>query len=152
MLELESAARRDPRSRRNRYAEKVSVFKEARAMTHDQLNLYFWISLGLGLPLGLALTILWAKKILPGLLRWMNRQPVISLRGISVKAFIYMVPGLLLLIICSVPALYFNYWLKQEQYCIQVVQVNEKIEKDHPIFQERCSCLDVDELFLNAGR
>lgn len=124
-------------------------------MSHDTLTLFFWLSLGIGMPAGLALALLWAKKILPGLLRKVDKNTEqtgrLSLMYVALTASLRFIPGLVLLILCCIPALYFNNLLQQEQYCIEVIRVNKgRVTKTSPIIAERCSCLDVEGLFQAA--
>ena len=125
-------------------------------MGHDTLTLFFWLSLGFGLPAGLLLAVLWAKKIFPGLLQKVNRSMEetgrLSLSYVAITASLQFIPGLVFLILCCVPALYFNDLLQQEQYCIQVIRVNTgRVTKNSPIIAERCARLDVEALFQAAG-
>lgn len=55
------------------------------------------------------------------------------------------------MIIVCIPVIYFNHLNGQYDYCRQVVEVNEGIQKDDPIFEERCSAFDIDELFESTS-
>lgn len=111
----------------------------------------FYISLFVGMPLGVALTILWGRIIFKPLMKGVNSQPVIDLAGISFRAFVYMLPGLLVLILCCAPALYFGNLRKQREYCLRVVKTNKGVTRDDERLLERCGCYDLDELFKESG-
>ena len=51
-----------------------------------------------------------------------------------------MIPGLLLITLCSVPVFYFGNLCKQYSYCMQVVRINKDIGD-----------FDIDELFEGRG-
>lgn len=121
-------------------------------MSRAAVDFWFYLALFGGLPLGVLLAILWAKRILPGLLKGLQGQSHVSISGISARVFVYMIPGLALLIACSVPALYFGNLRKQREYCLRVISVNKGVTKDHPVLQERCGCFDLDELFAEHAK
>lgn len=120
---------------------------KVRIVKHDTVEFLFFFSLISCLPLGIALMLLWAKKIFPALLRRINARRDIVLSHLSIQAFAYMIPGLLLLILCSVPVFYFGNLRKQYSYCMQVVRVNEGISRNSPFLLKRCGDFDIDELF-----
>lgn len=127
-------------------------------MSRFAIESWFYFTLFGGLPLGIVLAVLWAKKIMPRLLKLVNRQAektgVISISGISMQSFFFMIPGLILLIACCVPVLYFGNLRKQREYCLKVLEVNKGITKESRFLQERCGCFDLDELFAEhaAGK
>ena len=116
-------------------------------MKHDTVELLFFFSLVSCLPIGIALLLLWAKKIFPALLRRVHAWKDLDINRLSLQAFAYMIPGLLLLILCSVPVFYFGNLRKQYSYCMQVVRVNEGFSRDSPFLLKRCGVFDIDELF-----
>ena len=67
--------------------------------------------------------------------------------AVAVKTFFYMFPGIIAMIICCIPVLYFGGLYSQEDYCKQVIKVNKWITKDSITLQERCSAFNLDELF-----
>ena len=115
-------------------------------MNHATLQQYFMLSF-VGIGLGLICMLLWAKKIYKPLVSKMSQFKVISPRIASIPAFIYMLPGILIFFASSVPTLYFNHLLKQEEYCRQIIQVNKDITKTSSFLQERCGRFDLDALF-----
>lgn len=116
-------------------------------MTHATISTYFNWSLWLGLPLGLLLMFFWGRKIYKPLARTIERDEALHLKVIAMRATLYSLPGIFVMILCSVPALYFGYLLKQHRYCVDVVGVNKNMSKDHPDLKQRCGRFDVDELF-----
>ena len=120
-------------------------------MSRAAIDFWFYFTLFGGLPLGIVLAVLWGKKIMPRLLRLVNRQAertgVISVSGISLQSLFFMIPGLVLLVACCIPVLYFGNLRKQREYCLKVLEVNKDITKDSRFLQERCGCFDLDELF-----
>ncbi|SKB73954.1 hypothetical protein SAMN05660477_00927 [Soonwooa buanensis] len=121
-------------------------------MKHDQVELYYNISLYLGFIVGLAIFIGWAIFICKRLMKSANKDKVISSTIIGMKTLFFTFPGLIGFIACFIPLFYFGNILKQEEYCKQVIRVNVGITKDDPIFKERCGCSDIDELFINAKK
>lgn len=114
-------------------------------MTHSQVQIYFYISLIIGMGLGLFLMIWWFRKIFKRLAPKNNETA--SINGTAFKTLIFGFPGILMFILCCIPALYFNSLIKKEAYCLDLIQFNKGIKKDDPDIVERCGCLDVDELF-----
>jgi hypothetical protein len=123
-------------------------------MTHNTIVTAFTVSLIIGMALGVLLAILWAKKIFRKLLGSMERHAAqngrVSLNITAVQTLFYMLPGLLALIACCIPAIYFNYLLKQENYCQQLIKVNQRMTKDAPSLLKHCGALDLDALFKSA--
>ena len=107
----------------------------------------FHISLFCGMPLGILLMILWGRRIFGRLKKAMEQQPHLDISWIAMRSLVLMLPGLLIFVLCCVPALYFGDLRKQRVYCLKVIEVNEGIAKDNPWLIERCGCLDLDELF-----
>ena len=70
-------------------------------MSRAVIDFLFYFTLFGGLPLGIVFAVLWAKKIMPRLLRFVNRQAertgVISVSGISMQSLFFMISGLVLL-------------------------------------------------------
>jgi len=119
-------------------------------MTHNTIQILFYIALVLGLGGGAFVLIWWAKKIWKKYFKSATSDKVISISAVSMKAFIYMFPGILLFILMNIPLMYLGSLLKKEDYCKEIIRVNKGIKKDDPFIKERCDCLDVDELFENA--
>ena len=118
-------------------------------MNHTTIQIAFYISLFLILPIGAILMYKWGKRIVKPIARDIDKSKHIQLEGVAFKTFIYMIPALLVFGIFAIPVLYFGNLQKKEDYCIQVIKLN-KLTKSDPILKERCSCLDVDELFEKA--
>ena len=120
-------------------------------MSRAAIDFWFYFTLFGGLPLGIVFATIWAKRVLPRLLKRVNeyveRHGVISISGISVQSLVYMTPAFILLIACCVPAFYFGNLRKQREYCLKVLEVNKGITKESSFLQERCGCFDLDELF-----
>ena len=69
----------------------------------------------------------------------------INLSEVAFKALFYMSPGMLVFVLFSIPVIYFNYLLKQEIFCGQMIEIN-KMTANNPDLQEKCGRLDIDEL------
>ena len=119
-------------------------------MTHSTIQILFYITLVFGLGGGAFVLIWWAKKIWKKYYKSVTNDRVISISAVSMKAFIYMLPGILLFVLMNIPLMYLGSLLKKEDYCKEIIRVNKGITKDDPFMKERCNCLDVDELFENA--
>lgn len=113
-------------------------------MTHNIIVIALTLSVLIGIPLGIVLMVLWIKRIFKKVLS--NKGP---LEG---TVLIYAFPGLVVFIVCSIPAFYFNYLLKQEGYCQQLIKANPRLTKDDSDLLERCGALDINELFKASGR
>lgn len=120
-------------------------------MSHSTILLAFYVSLILILPIGLFLMVHWAKRIFKPIAKGIDESKHINLNGIAFKTFIYMIPGIIVLGIFAAPALYFNHLIKKEDYCVEVIRFNRIKEPDADL-KERCSCLNMDELFIKAGK
>ena len=120
-------------------------------MSHNTILIGFYASLFLILPLGLYLMIYWAKRIYKPIARGIDDSKHIQLSGIAFKTFVYMIPGMIMLGVFAAPAIFFNHLMKKEDYCMDVIKFN-KLEKADADLQERCSCLDMNELFIKAGK
>jgi len=116
-------------------------------MNYAQLTLYFVLSLVIGLTIGLIGMFMWFKRVWPRIRRNAERPGPKSIAGIALMSVFYSSPGLLFFLACSVPAVYFNYLLKQHGYCTEVVRHNRGITRDHPDIKERCGYFDMNELF-----
>lgn len=93
-------------------------------MTHDQVELYYNISLYLGFILGLAAFVGWGVFIWKRLYKSANKDKVISGTVVAMKTLFFMFPGLIAFVICVIPLTYFANILKQEEYCKEVIRVN----------------------------
>jgi len=123
-------------------------------MNHITITILFWISFILGTILGFYLLIWWVKRIWKKLNNSINKgtqnNPTIDINTIGIKSIIYSSPGLILMIICFIPSIFFNGLIQREDYCISIINVNKGIQKNDAFIIERCSCLDVNELFVRA--
>lgn len=119
-------------------------------MTHSTIQILFYFALVFGLGGGAFILIWWAKKIWKKYFKSVTNDRVISISAVSMKAFIFMFPGVLLFILMNIPLMYLGSLLKKEDYCKEIIKFNKGIKKDDPFIKERCDCLDVDELFKNA--
>ncbi len=118
-------------------------------MNHLAIQIAFYISLLIVLPIGGILMYKWAKRIVKPIAKDIDNSNHIHVQGIAFKTFIYMIPALLVFAVFAIPVLYFGNLQKKEGYCKELIKFN-KLEKTDPILKERCSCLDVDELFEKA--
>ena len=107
-------------------------------MSHNTLSILLWTTFIGGTIIGCYLFVKWIQK------KWKKIDNSVN------KGCLYSIPGLIVLLICMSPSLYFNYLLKKERYCISIIQFNKNIQKDDPFLTERCSCLDINELFDKA--
>ena len=119
-------------------------------MSHSTIQILFYVALVFGLGGGAFILIWWAKKIWKRYYKSVTNDQVIIISAVSMKAFIYMLPGICLFILMNIPLMYLGSLLKKEDYCKEIIRVNKGIKKDDPFIKERCNCLDVDELFENA--
>lgn len=119
-------------------------------MTHNTIQILFYIALVFGLGGGALILVWWAKKIWKKYYKSATSDRVISISAVSMKASIYMFPGILLFIVMNIPLMYLGSLLKKEDYCKEIIRFNKGIKKDDPFIKERCDCLDVDELFENS--
>lgn len=77
--------------------------------------------------------------------RNLEKSRRINLREVAFKALFYMLPGIFVFVLFSIPVIYFNYLFKQETFCLQMIEVNKMTAND-PDLQEKCGRLDIDEL------
>jgi len=119
-------------------------------MNHATVTTAFYISLLVILPIGLLLMILWIRKIIKSLSKSIEKSGLFDLQMISFKTLIFMLPGLLVFILFSVPAIYFNHLLKQETFCKEMIKRNNLTET-RPELQKKCGSLDIDELLRNSN-
>ncbi len=123
-------------------------------MNHATLSIAFYVSLVLGMSIGIAIMIGWAKRILKPAVTTLERSlessKVIDHEVIGGSMFLLMLPGLIAFVLCCVPVIYFNYLLKQHNYCLQVIRVNKIKNTDDEFLIARCGKLDLDELLLKA--
>jgi len=123
-------------------------------MTHATINTLFWISLVVILPLGLLLMILWGIKAYRWTMKRFSKEKQISIvttHHIGGMVFIYMIPGLLIFFLFCVPVFYFGNLLKQEDFIVQVIQVNH-LQKDSPYLDKYRSTHNIDELYDRAQK
>lgn len=118
-------------------------------MNHTTINVAFYISLLVILPIGGILMILWGRRIIKPVAKGIDGDKHIHLQGIAMKTFVYMIPAIICFGLFAVPVIYFGHLQKKESYCIEVIKVN-KLDKNDPVLKERCDCLDIDELFEQA--
>ena len=88
-------------------------------------------------------------KVIKPMTKNLEKSRRINVSEIAFKALFYMLPGMLVFVLFSIPVLYFGYLRKQEAYCRQVIEVN-KLTRTNPDLQERCGMLDIDELLENS--
>lgn len=119
-------------------------------MTHETIQTLFRCSLFIGCPAGLVLLVLWQRKVYRRITRTRHGQRRADLGDISAKVFFFSLPGILVMILCAVPAFYFSHLLKQEDHCIQMIRVNKGIRPDNPDIREDCGNLDIPQLFSRA--
>jgi hypothetical protein len=121
-------------------------------MNDAQLTLYFALSLGIGLLIGIIGMLAWFKRVWPRIKRNAEGQGPADVAGIAAMSLFFGAPGLLFFLAWSVPAIYFNHLLKQHWYCIEVVRhnINRGITQNHPDLKERCGYFDMNELFAGA--
>jgi hypothetical protein len=119
-------------------------------MNHSTIEIGFYISLFLILPLGGIVLFIWGRRMVKPIAKGIEKDKHIHLHGIAFKTFIYMLPAVLVFVLFAVPVFYFGNLQKRETYCKELIKVN-KLEKTDPILKERCTCLDINELF-NSSR
>jgi ABC-type antimicrobial peptide transport system permease subunit len=108
-------------------------------MKHETIQILFFISLIVGLPVGAILMGLWFKRVF---------KNIIKTPGfIGAKTFIYGIPGIVLFILCCIPCFYFANLLKKETHCEALIEANKGITKEDPDLIKDCNGLDIDELF-----
>lgn len=116
-------------------------------MSHSTITTCYYISLFLSFVVGGAILTWWGYLIVKKRHRSIVDPENIHIEAAAVKGVFYMMPGLLAFVVLSVPVLYFNYLLKQEAYCLEVIRTNKGIKKDDPDLLERCGALNIEELF-----
>ena len=117
-------------------------------MTESALLIAFLGSLLVGLAVGLALLILWARYVFPRLKRVVERT--FSLSGIAFLGTVLMMPGVLAFALACVPAFYLGHQRKQLEYCVEVIRVNG-LGPAESMLQERCSLFVREELVHKAA-
>lgn len=117
-------------------------------MNRAQLTLYFALSLGIGLPISAIGMLLWTKRVWSRIRK--NTERYGGVEQIAVMSLFYVSPGLLFLLACLVPAIYFSHLLKQQLYCVEVIRINRGITQDHADLKARCGYFDMNELFAMA--
>ena len=119
-------------------------------MSHNTIQIGFYISLFLILPIGAILAFKWGRRITKPIARDIDKSKHIQLEAVAFKTFLYMIPALLVFILFAVPVFYFASLKKKERYCREIIKVNNMTKTD-PMLTERCSCLDIDELFAKPN-
>lgn len=114
-------------------------------MNHTTITVIFFISLIFLMPAGLILMIRWAFRIYQPVFK----KPSVDLNEVMLKAVVFMFPGYFALVLFSLPAIYFNYLLKQEKFCQQMIKVNKMTETNADL-EEKCGSLDINELLENS--
>ena len=118
-------------------------------MTPDTINTLFYVALVAGLGIGIALMALWGMRFAyPRAMRRLQGRHV-GARVVAYTTLAYMLPGLLLFVLCCLPLFYFAGLRKQVPYCVELIRVND-LERDDPILIERCGRIDRDALFRMA--
>lgn len=118
-------------------------------MNHATVTAAFYVSLLVSLPIGLLLMILWMRKIIKPLTGSIEKSGFLDLQMVSFKTLVFMFPGIIVFLAFSVPAIYFNYLLKQESFCKKMIQVNKFTEPNSDL-REKCGSLDINELLENS--
>lgn len=120
-------------------------------MTPDTINTLFYVTVVAGLGIGIALMALWGMRFAyPRAMRRMQGWKRVDVRAVAGMMFVYMLPGLLLFVLCCIPLLYMAGLRKQVPYCVELIRVND-LERDDPILAERCSGIDIESLFRMAA-
>lgn len=119
-------------------------------MTPDTIDTLFYVALVAGLGIGIALMALWGMRFAypRTLRRWQGRP--LNPRAVAFTALLYMLPGLLLFVLCCAPLLYVAGLRKQVPYCVALIRAND-LQRDDPILTERCGRIDRESLFRMAG-
>lgn len=115
-------------------------------MKSSTISLFSSLSLYFVLPVGLILLILWELKIIPILINKLEKKRILDIDSIALIGIVYMIPGIVIFCIFSIPVFYFNNLQKKEDYCIKLIQINH-LKKDDPFLDSRCGSLDRDEIF-----
>jgi len=123
-------------------------------MSHATLNTVFYTSLVLGLLVGTSVLVWWGKRIFKPLTTKLEQHAeahrVISLNVVAWYSTIRMLPGILLFALCCTPAIYFGHLLKQRDYCLEVIRVNNIRSAEDAFLKQRCGRLDLKELLDSA--
>lgn len=114
-------------------------------MNHATLELYFKMAYYILMPLGILLMIWWGVKMYRRNVKKLEQQKTISISVVGMQTLFYMLPSIFVFILFSVPAIYFNHLINQEDYCKQLIQVND-LKSNSSVLKERCGGLDIDEL------
>lgn len=121
-------------------------------MTIGTINVFFWLSIGICLPLAALVLYLWSVKVYKPLKASIERERSVDLHSVSMKTLVMMMPGIIGAILCCVPMFYCGNLRKQHAYCVEVVRVNKGITRDDPDIIERCGRYDFDELQAESLR
>lgn len=78
-----------------------------------------------------------------------EKSGALNLNVVSIKTLFFMTPGLLVFIAFSIPVIYFNYLLKQERFCMEMIERN-KLTKTNADLEKSCGSLDINELLENS--
>jgi len=119
-------------------------------MSHTTIQIGFYISLFLILPIGAFLVFKWGRRIIKPIAKDIDKSKHIQLEAVAFKTTIYMVPALLVFILFAVPVFYFANLKKKERYCREIIKVNN-LQKTDAMLTERCSCLDINELYAKPN-
>ncbi|MFV0604588.1 MAG: hypothetical protein ACK5NK_01990 [Niabella sp.] len=72
------------------------------------------------------------------------------MKAITNRVFLYVMPGLFLLILFFLPVFYFGHLLKKEKCCIELIAMNKNIKGADAVIKEKCSCFNLDELYSTS--
>jgi hypothetical protein len=90
--------------------------------------------------------LVWTVRIL------LKKRILGSGAPVGITLTIMSMPVTLIYIALLIPLFYFNYLLKQERYCLEVIRVNGMHDPGQPMLRERCSAFDIPALIDEAWK
>lgn len=121
-------------------------------MTPDSIDIAFFVSLLLGMGIGIALMVLWTIRFAyPRTMLRLQGWRRVNAHAVAYVAFFHMLPGLLVSLLCCVPLFHSAGLRKQVPYGVGLIRVND-LQRDDAILAERCSRIDSGSLFRMADR
>lgn len=120
-------------------------------MSHSFITLAFNLCLFILLPLATLILIVLLIKVHKKTVHTLKEHNILSINGIAMTTFVKSIPLFILYIIMLIPLFYFNHQIKQENYCIQVIQINKLVDPQEKILQERCAQFNLTELIQHAS-
>lgn len=123
-------------------------------MTHSQVELGYTLTFYGWLPLCFIMFIYMMYRVYKTLSKKkIIREGTLADRHtITAMVLWFSIPAISLLIVMTVPVFYFNYLVKQENYCLDVIRVNKIKTTNNQFLQERCGRFELNELIKRVNK